>query len=70
MSGVRRDDTCQNLLVRTETWNLEGKGSSDRLALLEGHECDVRLLTQMPSEAVDREVLALGLLATSDGGAT
>lgn len=96
MSEAGWDATCQTPRVRWETWNLEGNWSSGHLALLEGQECDVRLLTEMPSEAsipdttahrtahasrewpsvhppvltVDRELLAPGLLTTSDGGAT
>lgn len=37
--------------MRIGTWNLEGKWSADHLALLEGQECDVRLLTEVPIEA-------------------
>ena len=68
MSEVRRDDTCQNARVRTGTRNLEGRWSSDHLALLEGQERDAWLLTDMPSEASTPDN---GLrFATSDGGAT
>jgi len=37
--------------VRIGTWNLEGKWSNDHLALLVGQECDVWLLTEVPTEA-------------------
>lgn len=37
--------------MRIGTWNLEGKWSSDHLALLQGQECDVWLLTEVPTEA-------------------
>jgi len=37
--------------VRIGTWNLEGKWSSHHLALLEGQECDVWLLTEVPTRA-------------------
>lgn len=48
---MRRDDTCQNARVQFGTRNLEGKRSSDYLALLEVEECDVRLLPEVPAEA-------------------
>jgi hypothetical protein len=37
--------------VRIGTWNLEGKWSSDHLALLQDQECDVWLLTEVPTQA-------------------
>jgi hypothetical protein len=37
--------------VRIGTWNLEGKWSSDHLALLEDEDCDVWLLTEVPTKA-------------------
>ena len=37
--------------MRIGTWNLEGKWSSRHLALLQGQECDVWLLTEVPHEA-------------------
>ena len=37
--------------MRIGTWNLEGKWSSRHLALLQGQECDVWLLTEVPLEA-------------------
>lgn len=37
--------------MRIGTWNLEGRWSSDHLALLQGQECDVWLLTEVPSQA-------------------
>jgi hypothetical protein len=37
--------------VRVGTWNLEGRWSSDHLALLQGQECDVWLLTEIFTEA-------------------
>ena len=37
--------------MRIGTWNLEGKWSSRHLALVEGQECDVWLLTEVPHEA-------------------
>jgi hypothetical protein len=50
MSEVRRDDSCQNARVRIGTWTLEGKWSSDHLALLKEQECVVWLLNEVPSE--------------------
>jgi len=37
--------------VRIGTWNLEGKWSSGHLALLQSQECDVWLLTEVPTAA-------------------
>jgi hypothetical protein len=37
--------------VRIGTWNLAGRWSSDHLALLQDQECDVWLLTEVPTEA-------------------
>lgn len=37
--------------MRIGTWNLEGKWSSHHRALLMGAECDVWLLTEVPTEA-------------------
>jgi hypothetical protein len=33
------------------TWNLEGRWSADHRALLEGQDCDVWLLTEVPTDA-------------------
>lgn len=37
--------------MRIGTWNLEGKWSSVHLDLLQGQECDVWLLTEVPTDA-------------------
>ena len=44
--------------MRIGTWNLEGKWSSNHLALLEGQGCDVWLLTEVPSKASIPDMVA------------
>ena len=37
--------------MRIGTWNLEGRWTSDHLALLRDQACDVWLLTEVPTQA-------------------